>query len=366
MTCLLRPALTSVRFGSTLAFIPSPSRSGRPTQRPGSRPSSPPCGSAARARWRSRRSAAMRASCAMALIEAEVKVFLVNPRRIKAFRAAEGLIAKTDKLDASLIARFAHAMAHELRPLTGRRARDPEGSVDATAAADGIDRHREDAPQTGLRPVDPRIVSGDDRHSRRQAPNDRSRVRSPHRGRRQNGAPARHSGFDPGIATRISTLVVVEMPELGLIDRKAAASPGGPCAPSLAIRPGSRTQRHLRRPSLRALSLLHGRARRGANPSPLQAGLPRPARRRKTRKSRPRRRRSTHRHPRQRPPPRRHNLQKRKLRLTSPIQSPGAAGRPTIPGLLRFARNDGVDGPAQAASSAKTWSLERHKWGDRP
>src|ERR1700733_12985080 len=147
MTCLLRPALTSVRFGSTLAFIPSPSRSGRPRQRPGSRPSSPPCGSAARARWRSRRSAAMRASCAMALIEAEVKVFLVNPRRIKAFRAAEGLIAKTDKLDASLIARFAHAMAHELRPLTGRRARDPEGSVDATAAADGIDRHREDAPQ---------------------------------------------------------------------------------------------------------------------------------------------------------------------------------------------------------------------------
>ena len=52
-----------------------------------------------------------------ALIEAEVKVFLVNPRRIKAFRDAEGLRAKTDRLDASLIARFAHAMAHELRPL---------------------------------------------------------------------------------------------------------------------------------------------------------------------------------------------------------------------------------------------------------
>ena len=54
---------------------------------------------------------------ARALIEAEVKVFLANPRRIKAFRDAEGLIAKTDKLDASLIARFAQAMDHELRPL---------------------------------------------------------------------------------------------------------------------------------------------------------------------------------------------------------------------------------------------------------
>src|SRR5580700_4288781 len=52
-----------------------------------------------------------------ALIEADLNVFVVNPRRIKAFRDAEGLIAKTDKLDAGLIARFAHAMAHELRPL---------------------------------------------------------------------------------------------------------------------------------------------------------------------------------------------------------------------------------------------------------
>ena len=48
-----------------------------------------------------------------ALIEAGVTVFPVNPRRIKAFRDAEGLIAKTDRLDASLIARFAHVMADE-------------------------------------------------------------------------------------------------------------------------------------------------------------------------------------------------------------------------------------------------------------
>jgi hypothetical protein len=34
--------------------------------------------------------------------------------------------------------------------------------------------------------------------------------------------------------------------------------------------------------------------------------------------------------------------------------------------LRRFARNDGVDGPTLTASSAKTWSLERHQRGDRP
>ena len=70
-----------------------------------------------------------------ALIEAGLIVFMVNPRRIKAFRDAEGLIAKTDRLDAGLIARFAYVMADELRPLSGtpnrrfsRRCRQGGGS----------------------------------------------------------------------------------------------------------------------------------------------------------------------------------------------------------------------------------------------
>jgi transposase len=52
-----------------------------------------------------------------ALVEAGFQVFVVNPRRIKAFRDAEGLIAKTDRLDAALIARFAHKMSQDLRPI---------------------------------------------------------------------------------------------------------------------------------------------------------------------------------------------------------------------------------------------------------
>lgn len=41
---------------------------------------------------------------------------VVNPARIKAFRAAEGKHAKTDRLDAELIARFASAMSEKARP----------------------------------------------------------------------------------------------------------------------------------------------------------------------------------------------------------------------------------------------------------
>jgi transposase len=39
-------------------------------------------------------------------VTAGFEVGLVNPRRIKAFREAEGKCAKTDRLDVGLIARF--------------------------------------------------------------------------------------------------------------------------------------------------------------------------------------------------------------------------------------------------------------------
>jgi transposase len=45
------------------------------------------------------------------------EVGVVNPRRIKAFRDAEGHRAKTDRLDGALIARFALTMSDTLRPL---------------------------------------------------------------------------------------------------------------------------------------------------------------------------------------------------------------------------------------------------------
>ncbi len=40
-----------------------------------------------------------------ALVAAGFEVFVADPRRIRAFRTAEGRIAKTDRLDAGLIAR---------------------------------------------------------------------------------------------------------------------------------------------------------------------------------------------------------------------------------------------------------------------
>ena len=105
----------------------------------------------------------------------------------------------------------------------------------------------------------------------------------------------------PGIGARISSLLVVEMPELGALDRKAVASLAGlaPHPSQSGLSPG-----------------------RNAIQLKVQDDLSRSAKRRKARKGRPHRHPPTHGRPGKRPHPRRHNLPKRHPRLTQPIQSP--------------------------------------------
>jgi transposase len=162
-----------------------------------------------------------------ALIEADLNVFVVNPRRIKAFRDAEGLIAKTDKLDAGLIARFAHAMAHELRPLS-----DAEQAILKALST----RRRQLTESIAIEKTrlkqafDPLIVEScremiailEDKRRVIEADLDR-RIDAQDRMARRRAILS----SIPGVGARISALVVVEMPELGAIDRKAAASLAG-------------------------------------------------------------------------------------------------------------------------------------------
>lgn len=162
-----------------------------------------------------------------ALIGADFRVFVVNPRRIKAFRDAEGLIAKTDRLDAALIARFAYRMAHELRSL-------PNAEQAILKALSTRRRQLTESiaiEKTRLKQAfDPLIVEScremiailEDKRRLIEADLDR-RIEA-------EDAMARRRAIlssIPGVGARISALLVVEMPELGAIDRKAAASLAG-------------------------------------------------------------------------------------------------------------------------------------------
>jgi transposase len=58
------------------------------------------------------------------LQDAGLPVVVANPANVRAFAKAIGQLAKTDRLDAILIARFAEAIRPELRPLPDAAARD--------------------------------------------------------------------------------------------------------------------------------------------------------------------------------------------------------------------------------------------------
>jgi transposase len=58
------------------------------------------------------------ASC---LAEAGLAAVIVNPRQVRNFAKATGILAKTDAIDARVIARFAEAVKPEVRPLKDRQ-----------------------------------------------------------------------------------------------------------------------------------------------------------------------------------------------------------------------------------------------------
>jgi transposase len=59
----------------------------------------------------------LEAPVAAALLEASLPVVVVNPRQVREFARATGRLAKTDAIDASVLARFAEAVKPDVRPL---------------------------------------------------------------------------------------------------------------------------------------------------------------------------------------------------------------------------------------------------------
>lgn len=162
-----------------------------------------------------------------ALSVAGFEVGIVNPRRIKAFREAEGSRAKTDRLDARLIARFALTMPETLRPLPTdtqlelkalslrRRQLTEMIAMEKTRMKQVrgtllLDSHR--AAITALsaqcQAIEAELAKriGDDAELRRVLHILKS---------------------IPGIGERVATLLITDLPELGQRDRKTIASLAG-------------------------------------------------------------------------------------------------------------------------------------------
>lgn len=59
----------------------------------------------------------LEARAAASLVDAGLQVAVVNPRQVRDYAKATGRLAKTDRLDAEILARFAEAIRPEVRPL---------------------------------------------------------------------------------------------------------------------------------------------------------------------------------------------------------------------------------------------------------
>ena len=158
-----------------------------------------------------------------ALATAGLAVAVVNPRQVRDFAKAVGQLAKTDALDALVLARFAEVVRPEPRPL-------PDADAQALSAL--LTRHRQVIAMlvaeqqrlaTTVAALRPRVEAHIAwlRQERDELDRQlRDRVR---------GSPAWREDDDllqsvPGVGPVLATTLIAELPELGRLNRKQIAT----------------------------------------------------------------------------------------------------------------------------------------------
>lgn len=187
------------------------------------------------------------------LADAGFEVGVVDPKRIRALRLAEGRRAKTDRLDAALIARFALLMEDAARPVPDAKAFEIRAL--STRRRQLVEMAA--AEKVRLKQAIDEVVATSCRQMIAMLAAERVRVEALLAAALDavDDAGERDALLQsiPGIGPAISMVLRADLPELGSLDRKAIASLAG-----LAPHPnqsGSRTgQAHIGggRPCVRA------------------------------------------------------------------------------------------------------------------
>jgi transposase len=162
-----------------------------------------------------------------ALAEAGFEVGVIDPKRIRALRIAEGKRAKTDRLDAQLIARFALLMQDAARPAPSAKAFQIRAlSTRRRQLVEMIAMEKVRLKQT----LD-EAVAASCRQIIALLGEERAKVEGLLQAELLGEAQgARRSDLlqtIPGIGPAISMTLLADLPELGQLDRKATASLAG-------------------------------------------------------------------------------------------------------------------------------------------
>jgi transposase len=162
-----------------------------------------------------------------ALAEAGLDTGIVDPRRIRALRLAEGRRAKTDRLDAALIARFALTMHDAARPVasaavfqiralsTRRRQLVELGAIEKTRLKQAHDPVIADSCRRAIAAL---------AEERRLIEEQLATLLSEQPDHHRRATLLRTI---PGFGPAVTTTLMADLPELGTLDRRSIASLAG-------------------------------------------------------------------------------------------------------------------------------------------
>jgi transposase len=161
----------------------------------------------------------------LALSAAGLGVGVADPRRIKAWRTAEGKRAKNDRLDAGLIARFALAMPQVVRPVPDKEALKLRAfSTRRRQLVEMIAMEK-----TRLKQAFDTEIAASHRRTIKELSAQRAHIEA--------DIEARLSAADaeavallesaPGVGRAVALTLLCDLPELGTLDRRAIASLAG-------------------------------------------------------------------------------------------------------------------------------------------
>ena len=166
------------------------------------------------------------AACAVALAAAGVPAAVVNPRQVRDFARATGRLAKTDAIDAAVLALFAERVRPEPRPL-------PDAEAEALAAI--LTRRRQllqmlVAEKNRAHVAPPAIAKGLAKHIRwleREVSAVDGDLNAAIRSSPVWRAKENLLRGVPGVGRVLATTLLAELPELGRLNRREIAALAG-------------------------------------------------------------------------------------------------------------------------------------------
>jgi transposase len=161
-----------------------------------------------------------------ALAAAGLPVVAVNPRQTRDFAKAAGLLAKTDRIDAAALARFAEAMKPEIRPLPDAAAQELGALIvrrrQVVQMLTAEKNRRQAAPKRLHKDLD-RHVAWLEEALRRLDDELQRTIRNSPAWREKDDLLQSVAGIGP----KTSAVLIAELPELGRLNRHEIAKLAG-------------------------------------------------------------------------------------------------------------------------------------------